>query len=209
MTIRQRLATFMLAGALLGGGLVAVDAGTASAALSPSRSAAATSEPIAVAAAAALEALGTESYTGRLQNASAAVAAKLGADAGRLQQAWANADQAHQVALLSALTQVGVPYRRRTSEAGVGFDCSGLTTYAWAQSGINLYRQSAVQIRNASARTSETAQAGDLVYYPGHIMMWLGVDSLIVHSPYTGRNVEVTSSPSRRSGGLRFGNPVG
>ncbi len=209
MTIRQRFATFMLAGILLGGGVMAVDAGTAAAAPKPSHSAAATSEPIAVAAAAALEALGTESYTGQLQNASAAVAAKLGADAGRLQQAWANADQAHQVALLSALTQVGVPYRRRTSEAGVGFDCSGLTTYAWAQSGVSLYRQSAVQIRNASARTSETAQAGDLVYYPGHVMLWLGVDALVVHSPYTGRNVEVSSSPSRRSGGLRFGNPAG
>jgi cell wall-associated NlpC family hydrolase len=209
MTIRQRLATFMLAGALLGGGLMAVENGTAAAAPSPSRSAAATSEPIAVAAAAALEALGTESYTGQLQSASAAVAAKLDADAGRLQQAWANADQAHQVALLSALTQVGVPYRRRSSEAGVGFDCSGLTTYAWAQAGVGLVRQSGTQIRNASARTSDTAQAGDLVYYPGHVMLWLGVEALVVHSPYTGRNVEVSSSPSRRSGGLRFGNPVG
>jgi len=37
------------------------------------------------------------------------------------------------VALLSALTQVGVPYRRNMSKVGIGFDCSGLTAYAWAR----------------------------------------------------------------------------
>jgi cell wall-associated NlpC family hydrolase len=196
----------MMAGVLLTTGALAVDGGSAAAS---SRATAATSDPIAVAAAAALEAMGSDGYTTQLQNAAATVATKLGADAGRLQQAWVNADQAHQTALLSALTQVGVPYRRNTSQPGVGFDCSGLTTFAWAQAGVNLYRQSGVQIKNAAARTRDTAQAGDLAYYPGHVMMWLGVDNLIVHSPYTGRTVEVTSIASKRAGKAKFGNPVG
>ena len=48
--------------------------------------------------------------------------------------------------------------------------------------------------------------AGDLVYYPGHVMMYLGVPDTIVHAPYTGRNVEVDFAPKHRN--LRYGNPI-
>jgi len=93
------------------------------------------------------------------------------------------------------------------SKANEGFDCSGLTTYAWGVAGATLVRQSGGQIRAAAARTQATAMAGDLVYYPGHVMLWLGVDQTIVHAPYTGRNVEVDTVAKRRS--LRYGNPIG
>jgi cell wall-associated NlpC family hydrolase len=135
------------------------------------------------------------------------LANRLGIDPMQMITAWQNADIAHQLALMGAFTQLGVPYRRNTSKPGEGFDCSGLTTYAWGVAGTTLTRQSGAQIRNASARTRDTAMAGDLVYYPGHVMMWLGVDNAIVHSPYTGRNVEVDFTSKRRS--VRFGNPIG
>ena len=48
------------------------------------------------------------------------------------------------------MTQVGVPYRTNTSQEGVGFDCSGLTTYAWARAGVELFRQSGTQINEAA-----------------------------------------------------------
>ena len=38
--------------------------------------------------------------------------------------------------------QLGVPYHYATSEPGVGFDCSGLTHYAWGQAGVYLPRNS-------------------------------------------------------------------
>jgi cell wall-associated NlpC family hydrolase len=123
-------------------------------------------------------------------------------------QAWTIADQPHQVALLSALTQVGVPYHRNSSQAGVGFDCSGLTAFAWSKSGVELARQSGTQLRNAATRTIDTAQAGDLVYYPGHVMMWLGVDSLIVHAVGRGRSVEVGHISDRRVKRAKFGSPI-
>jgi len=146
-------------------------------------------------------------YVAARDAVAAKVASRLGVDVVRMQVAWASADLAHQTALLAALTQLGVPYRRNTSQEGVGFDCSGLTTYAWAKAGHTLTRQSGVQIREAAPRTPDTAQAGDLVQYPGHVMMWLGVDTTIVHAPYTGRTVEVDHATTRRS--LKFGDPTG
>jgi cell wall-associated NlpC family hydrolase len=129
-------------------------------------------------------------------------------DAAGLLTAWARADRPHQIALLSALTQVGVPYHRNTSKVGVGFDCSGLTTFAWGQAGVELARNSSAQLRNAAPRTHDTAQAGDLVYYPGHVMMWLGVTNLIVHAPYRGHPVEVGDISSRRAKSVKFGDPA-
>jgi cell wall-associated NlpC family hydrolase len=135
-----------------------------------------------------------------------AVAGRLGIDAGRLRAAWAVADTDHQQALMGGLTQLGVPYRRNTSKPGVSFDCSGFTTYAWSQAGFTLARQSTAQIRAAAPRTKDTAQAGDIVQYPGHVMMWLGVDNTIVHAVGSGRTVELDTTNHRS---LKWGDPTG
>jgi len=136
-----------------------------------------------------------------------ALAGRLGVDPSRMITAWQAADLSHQMALMAAFTQLGVPYRSMASKPNEGFDCSGLTTYAWGVAGTTLVRQSGGQIRAAAARTQATAMAGDLMYYPGHVMLWLGVDQTMVHSPYTGRNVEVDTVSKRRT--ARFGNPIG
>jgi cell wall-associated NlpC family hydrolase len=170
---------------------------------------AATADQIATTAATALSAMGTDQFIARLGEVSQAAASRLEADSNRLLTAWVGADQSHQIALLSALTQVGVPYRRNSSKVGVAFDCSGLTAYAWAQSGIALARNSSAQLRNAAVRTLGSAQAGDLVYYPGHVMIWLGVDNLIVHAPYRGHPVEVGDISNRHVKRAKFGNPIG
>ena len=209
MTISQRLATFVFAASVLGGGFVALGAGTAGATQLPTVAVAATVDSVSTSAAAALASMGTNAYAVRLENAASAVAASSGTDAGQIHQAWLAADQSHQIALLSALTQVGVPYHRNASKAGIAFDCSGLTAFAWAQTGVELARNSSAQLRNAAARTRESAQAGDLVYYPGHVMLWLGVDNLIVHSPQPGRDVEVGHVTDRRAKRVKFANPIG
>lgn len=132
-------------------------------------------------------------------------ARELGYDELAMVEAWSSTDLAHQRALLAALTQLGVPYRTNTSIEGVGFDCSGLTTYAWAGSGIQLTRQSGAQISAARRVDRETAQPGDLVHYPGHIMMYLGVGDAIVHSPNSQSTVEVDTL-TRSS--VSFGDPT-
>lgn len=149
-----------------------------------------------------------EQFVTKRDELAAALAARLDIEPARMQAAWRRADPQHQKALVAALSQLGVRYRRNTSNPGVGFDCSGLTTFAWGQAGTVLQRQSRAQIANSRTLTRDTAQAGDLVYYPGHIMMYLGVDDAVVHAPYTGRTVEVASISKRHARTVRFGNPA-
>ncbi len=123
-------------------------------------------------------------------------------------RAWSSTPLAHQRAVLAAMSQVGVPYRTNTSEEGVGFDCSGLTTYAWARAGVELVRQSGSQINEAAPLDRTTAKAGDLAWYPGHVMMYLGVGDAIVHSVQRGRTVEIDTISERRTNSVRFGDPT-
>ena len=177
----------------------------------------ATNDPVAQLASEALEALDSidtergrsagTAYAERLDRVATAAAQRLSIDPARLRAAWQTADRNHQRALLAALTQLGTPYRKNTSKPGIGFDCSGLTTYAWSVSDVALPRQSTAQIRAAAKRDALTAQAGDLVQYPGHVMMWLGVDRAIIHAVGRGRSVELDHARARRS--LRFGDPTG
>ncbi len=213
----RRVRALVLGGALACAvGTLAVPAGSAGAA--PTASVVVTArldDPAAAAAAEALALLdrwiasgGSDegaAYAAARNTLAATIAGRLALSPEAMASAWSAADLEHQRALLAALSQLGVPYRRNTSKPGQGFDCSGLTTYAWSQAGFALPRNSSAQIRSAEPREQQTAQAGDLVQYPGHVMMWLGVDRAIVHSPQRGRTVEVDVL-KRRS--IRFGDPT-
>jgi cell wall-associated NlpC family hydrolase len=150
--------------------------------------------------------MASQQYVAERDSLAAAIGLRIWLDPTMLQHAWARADEAHQRALLTGMTQLGVRYRTNASNPGVGFDCSGLTTYAWSGAGLGLTRQSAAQIKAAGPRTLETAQAGDLVYYPGHVSIYLGVGRGILHSPYPGRRVEVKIQGGNKK--LRFGDPT-
>lgn len=102
----------------------------------------------------------------------------------------------NQNAVLAALTQLGVPYRSMASKPGVGFDCSGLTSFAYAVAGISVPRSSGDQDRAAATVAREVAEVGDLVHYPGHVGMYLG-GNIYVHSPEPGRDVEIVVMPDR------------
>ena len=135
-------------------------------------------------------------------------ASELGYPQAEMVEAWAATPVDHQRAVLAAMTQVGVPYRTNTSQEGVGFDCSGLTTYAWSRAGVQLTRQSSAQIREAAPLDRSVAKAGDLVQYPGHVMMYLGVGDAVIHSVMSGRTVELDTINTRRTNSVRFGDPT-
>jgi cell wall-associated NlpC family hydrolase len=134
-----------------------------------------------------------------------AVALEMRLDPATLRDAWAKADLAHQEAMLAALTQLGVQYRAMRAEPGVGFDCSGLTSWAWGRAGVQIAHQSSSQISAARRVDESDAVAGDLVQYPGHVMLYLGIDRAIVHASNPQKDVELSYVP--RS--VRFGDPEG
>jgi peptidoglycan DL-endopeptidase CwlO len=99
------------------------------------------------------------------------------------------------IAVQAALAQLGVPYRYATSIPGVGFDCSGLTAYAWAQAGVGLPHQSRAQFAATPRVPISEAQAGDLLFFYSpisHVSIYLGNGSQ-VHAPNTGTVVNVSS----------------
>ena len=147
-------------------------------------------------------------YLTALENTATATAGEMGVSQLQMASAWLATDDAHQTALLTALTQLGVEYRSATSEPGVGFDCSGLMYYAWSEAGFQLTRQSGSQISEAEAREMATAKAGDLAQYPGHVMMYLGVPQTFVHSSNPQSDVELWMTSQDRAEGLRYGDPT-
>ena len=151
---------------------------------------------------------GHDAYLTALEQVAIATASEMGVSQLQMTSAWLATDEAHQTAMLAALTQLGVEYRSATSEPGVGFDCSGLMLYAWSQAGFQLSRQSGSQISEADSREMSTAKAGDLAQYPGHVMMYLGVPQAFVHSSNPQDDVELWMTSEDRAAGLRYGDPT-
>jgi peptidoglycan DL-endopeptidase CwlO len=158
-------------------------------------------DPIAVAGAAAVQAQldvlasgfddGTAATTRRTLAELVAARAKLSAD--ELDAVWANTNGSRLVALFAALGQYGVPYRTYQSKPGIGFDCSGLTTFAWSVAGVNLPRTSGSQIVAIPATTLAAAKPADILWYPGHVGLSLGLGQVYLHAPYPGRTVEIVA----------------
>lgn len=176
------------------------------------------SDPLAVTAAAAYRALALSSALGDevvpvgfvdLRGELArGVAERIGVDAQVLLEQWSQASVERQLALMAGLSQLGVPYKRMASRPGVGFDCSGLTSFAWSMVGEQLPRSSRAQIRSSEKVKPDEAQPADLAYYPGHVMMSLGVPGAVLHSPEPGRSVEVRLVPEQRSRRWVYADPL-
>jgi cell wall-associated NlpC family hydrolase len=148
-------------------------------------------------------------YAGLRDGIAAAAAVRLSLDPAAMQGAWRSADTTHQLVLLTAFTQLGVPYRAYKRIPGVGFDCSALTSWAWEQSGVNIPRNSRMQIRFLPNVAKTTAQAGDVVWYPGHVMLYLGVGDAILHAPNSGHRITLALLPQHRRLNIKFADPLG
>jgi cell wall-associated NlpC family hydrolase len=83
----------------------------------------------------------------------------------------------------------------------VGFDCSGLTRYAYAQAGITIPRNSSAQYLALPKVSRGDLQRGDLVFWATdtgspstihHVALYLG-NSQILEAPESGEVVRITS----------------
>lgn len=90
-----------------------------------------------------------------------------------------------------AMRYLGVPYVwGGTTPAG--FDCSGFTSYVFAQVGIDLPRTSSAQRYAGTPVSWAEAQPGDMIWTPGHIAIYAG-DGMQIEAPVPGKSVRYTS----------------
>ena len=86
-----------------------------------------------------------------------------------------------------AMQYLGVPYLWGGSTPS-GFDCSGFTSYVYAQVGIDLPRTSSEQRYAGTVVSRAEAQPGDLIWSPGHIAIYAG-DGMQIEAPVPGETV--------------------
>jgi cell wall-associated NlpC family hydrolase len=98
------------------------------------------------------------------------------------------------IAVRAAESQLGVPYVWGGEQPGVGFDCSGLTAWAWGQAGVPLPHYSGAQMADSTPVPISALQPGDLLFYgPGgstHVAMYVGGGEMI-EAPFPGTVVRI------------------
>ena len=105
--------------------------------------------------------------------------------------------QAAQVAVDTALAQVGDPYVWGAGGPNA-FDCSGLTQYAYSAAGVSLPHSSRSQSGMGQAVSRDQLQPGDLLFYyspTSHVAMYVG-NGQMVHASTSGKPVMVVSFDS-------------
>ncbi|MFJ4007081.1 NlpC/P60 family protein [Streptomyces sp. NPDC090023] len=98
-------------------------------------------------------------------------------------------------AVAFATAQLGKPYVWG-AEGPDSFDCSGLTSQAWADAGTPIPRTSQEQWKQLPHVDVTEMRPGDLVIYfadATHVGMYLG-DGKIIHAPRPGRTVTITGA---------------
>ncbi|WP_258726318.1 C40 family peptidase [Cellulomonas sp. NS3] len=90
-----------------------------------------------------------------------------------------------------AARYIGVPYVSGGTTPD-GFDCSGYTSYVFAQVGITLPRTSAEQRHAGTVVSRADAQPGDLIWSPGHISIYAG-DGMQLDAPRPGKTIQLRS----------------
>lgn len=96
-------------------------------------------------------------------------------------------------AVAAAYSMLGVPYVAFKESPSEGFDCSGLTKWAWGRAGVSLPHQSGGQSASVPHVPFDQAQPGDLIFYYtpiGHVGIYVGGGQMI-HAPQTGGVVSV------------------
>jgi len=101
----------------------------------------------------------------------------------------------------NAKAMIGVNYHYGGISPKTGFDCSGLVYYAHKKQGIKLPRTTKGQLRSVKRIYKSSLRPGDLVFFAinhvnvSHVGIYLG-NNKFIHSPSTGKKVNITSMDS-------------
>lgn len=96
-----------------------------------------------------------------------------------------------------ALNFVGNPYKLGGTSLTSGADCSGFVQSVYAKFGYSLPRTTVYQISSGKSVSYSNAVAGDLIFYSGHVGIYIG-SGRIVHSstdkPYPQGGIKTSSA---------------
>ena len=107
-------------------------------------------------------------------------------------------------AVAVAMQYLGTPYVWGGAAPG-GFDCSGLTSYAYGQLGIGLSHFTGAQWNEGVHVPADQMLPGDLVFFHSdlhHMGMYIGGGQMI-HAPQTGDVVKISPLMSAYAGAVR------
>ncbi|MZD07766.1 glycoside hydrolase [Streptomyces sp. SID5785] len=116
---------------------------------------------------------------------------------GVLKEINGRATKAGKAAVKFATSQIGKPYVWG-AEGPRSYDCSGLTSQAWAAAGRPIPRTSQEQWKQLERIDIKDMRPGDLIIYhddASHVGMYIG-DGAIVHAPRPGRTVTIAGAGS-------------
>jgi hypothetical protein len=124
-----------------------------------------------------------------------------------LNRAWSRAPRDHQIAVLSALTQLDVPYLEGKEDSYVKMDCSGLLWFAWRTAGVDMPRQAVSQLDRRMRVDREDAMAGDITGEGTHVQIYLGTGLAMIHAPFGGKLVKFKIMSAEQAARVVWTNP--
>ena len=92
-----------------------------------------------------------------------------------------------------ALQFVGCPYVAGGTSLTNGCDCSGFTQGVYSHFGIKIPRSSYAQSAEGREVSYDEAQAGDIIYYGGHVGIYIG-NNQIVHASTAATGIKISSA---------------
>lgn len=112
-------------------------------------------------------------------------------------------NELRQKVVTSAKLYLGTQYRWG-GKSTLGIDCSGLCSMAYLLNGVKIYRDAKIK---AGFPVHEIAfrdkKAGDLIFYTGHVVMYLGDDQYIHATAQSGSDGVVINSFNEKQSNFR------
>ncbi len=96
-------------------------------------------------------------------------------------------------AINAARSVLGAPYVYSSADPNVGFDCSGLTMWAWAHGGVSLPHSSLSQASAGASVPIGSQMAGDLLFFYSpisHVALYIG-SGMMIHARHPGPGGQV------------------